>query len=125
MATELEKIADKERTISLSRNEYNYDDLYNSTNPNALSTGDDKGKGELDGKIGGITDINTRIDNTGRNIYNPNLEYNSTNLNALSNGDEKGKGELDGSVGGLTDINIRIDNTGRNKFGEKKTYPDF
>jgi len=127
MATELEKIAEKERIISIARNSYDQNKSYGSTNPNALSNGDEKGKGELDGQVGSLTDINTRVDNMGRNVYDQNAEYNSNVPNALSNGDEKGKGELNGQVGSLTDINTRIGNLGKNeKYGpNKKSYPDF
>jgi len=129
MATQLEQIADKERQILIARNDYNYTDEYNSTNTHALSDGDEKGKGELDGSIGGLTDINIRKDNMGRNIYNDNNGYGSTNPNAISDGDEKGKGQLDenGSIGGLTDINTRKANLVKNPtYGpNKKSYPDF
>ena len=75
MATELEKIADKERQASIARNEYNYTDGYSSGHKNALSTGDEEGKGENQNQIGGLTDINIRKDNTGRNYYNENKVY--------------------------------------------------
>jgi hypothetical protein len=125
--TELEIIAEKERISSIARNEYTFNNGYNSNNVNALSNGDEKGKGELDGQVGSLTDINTRKDNMGRNVYNGNNGYGINNPNALSDGDEKGKGELNGQIGSATDINIRKDNLGRNeKYGpNKKSYPDF
>jgi len=127
MATELELIANKLRPEHLARNEYDPNDLYSSGHKNALSSGDEPGKGENEGKIGGLTDINTRKDNMGRNAYTDLNGYGVTNPNAISDGDEKGKGQLNdgGTIGGATDINIRTDNTGRNKFGENKQYPDF
>jgi hypothetical protein len=125
MATQLEILAEKYRNEVIGKNPYNTNKGYSSVNKNALSDGDEKGKGELDGNIGSSVDIQNRIDNTGRNKYGAQNEYSSVNTNALSDGDEYGKGELDGKVGSLTDINSRIDSTGRNKYGETKTYPDF
>ena len=37
MPTQLEIIADQQRQQHLAKNEYNYNDLYNSNNPNAVS----------------------------------------------------------------------------------------
>jgi len=129
MITKLEKIANEQRAEHLARNEYKYTNSYGSTHPNALSTGDEKGKGQVgdSGDVGGLTDINTRIDNTGRNYYQPHNQYGVTHENALSTGDEKGKGQVgdSGDVGGLTDINTRIDNTGRNFYKSTHRYPDF
>jgi hypothetical protein len=36
---------------------------------NALSNGDDKGKGESSNNVGSLTDINVRMDATARNKY--------------------------------------------------------
>jgi len=128
MATALELIASKERVSAISRNEYNSKGEYGSTNANALSDGDNKGKGtSADGSVGSLKDINTRKDNLGRNPYNSDKGYGVGHGNALSDGDEKGKGEVDGSIGSLKDINTRKDNLGRNStYGpNKKSYPDF
>ena len=127
--TMLEQIGDKERVNLLARNEYNYTTEYNSTNPNAVSDGDEKGKGQLNenGTVGSLTDINNRNVLMGKNEYNPNSEYNSTSSNAISDGDEKGKGQLgeNGPVGSFTDINTRIKSVVINKYSNTKTYPDF
>lgn len=127
--TELEKIADQQRKAALARNEYDVDGAYSSTNKNALSDGDEKGKGDVDGSVGSVTDINIRKDNMGRNVYGGENEYNSTNKNAISDGDEMGKGQQgeDGTIGSLTDINTRKENLVKNPiYGpNKKTYPDF
>ena len=97
---------------------------------NAISDGDEKGKGEdSSGSIGSKTDINERTSSYARNIYKPNLGYDSNHPNALSTGDEKGKGENSGNIGGLTDINERNVLVGRNKYGYigrvGGQYPDF
>jgi len=57
MPTQLEIIAEQQRQQHLARNEYNYGDLYSSNNTGALSDGDERGKGELNGNVGSKTDI--------------------------------------------------------------------
>lgn len=73
--TQLEIIAEKLRNETLARNSYTSNNFYSSVNKNALSDGDEKGKGELDGKIGSSVDIHNRIDNTGRNKFGENNKY--------------------------------------------------
>jgi len=94
MPTQLEIIGDRERNLLVSRNEYNYGDLYSSSNTGALSDGDERGKGELSGSIGSKTDIGERTSLQAKNIYGPTNQYGSGNANALSDGDEKGKGPI-------------------------------
>jgi len=129
MSTNLEKIAEKQRKIALARNEYDNDGKYGSTNKNALSDGDNKGKGDVDGQVGSRTDINNRISITGKNEYGDNNGYGVTNPNAISDGDNKGKGQKgdDGTIGNTSDINTRKANLVKNPtYGpNKKQYPDF
>ena len=139
MATQLETIGEKERKTLMARNEYNYGDLYDSSNTGALSDGDDKGKGELNGSIGSKTDIlGNSIGSPGRvgllaiNTYNNGFQYGVNNPNALSDGDEKGRGEnASGQIGTKTDILGNSVGPGRNdlllknKYDLSKTYPDF
>jgi hypothetical protein len=125
MATQLEILAEKYRQEVLGPNLYKQDKFYSSSNQNALSDGDEKGKGELNGSIGSQTDIQTRISNQGKNRYNNGNEYSSVNKDALSDGDELGKGENNGTVGSITDIKTRTEVIAKNKFGETKRYPDF
>jgi hypothetical protein len=99
--------------------------MYNASNPNALSDGDEKGKGENSGKIGSLTDINTRTESLSRNFYNGEKGYNAGHPNALSDGDDKGKGENSGRIGSLTDINTRTTIVAANKYNGSKGYPDF
>ena len=47
MATKLDQISEQFRKESLTRNSYNEKNLYNSQNINALSDGDEKGKGQI------------------------------------------------------------------------------
>ena len=99
---------------------------YNSNNPNALSTGDEKGKGEYNGQIGSSTDIKARKENLVKNTYkNDDTGYNSSHPNALSTGDEKGKGELSNNIGSKTDISKRSESLAKNKFKQTYGYPDF
>jgi hypothetical protein len=112
---------------------------YNVNNPNAVSDGDEKGRGEnTSGQIGTRTDIfgNSigpgRVDLLAKNIYNNIFEYNVNNPNAVSDGDEKGRGENNsGQIGTRTDIfgNAigpgRVDLLSKNKYSTIKAYPDF
>ena len=80
MATKLDKISEQFRKESLTRNSYSEKNLYNSQNPNALSNGDEKGKGQKgdNGTVGSTTDIQNRISSLGRNSYNENNKYGIT-----------------------------------------------
>ena len=111
--------------VKLSRNEYNLGDLYSSNNTGALSDGDERGKGENDGKIGSITDINLRNQNVVKNTYTNKNEYGVTHPNAISDSDEKVKGDNNGVVGSLSDINNRTKSVAFNKYSGNKNYPDF
>ena len=112
MATQLEIIAEKQRQEHLARNVYIDKNGYSTTHENALSTGDEKGKGETD-KIGSSTDIQTRISNIVKNTYSNQNGYGVNNPNALSDGDEKGKGETI-TIGSHTDINTRTELLSKN-----------
>ena len=129
MATQLEILAEKYRKEVLGVNSYNDKNFYSSVNKNALSDGDTKGKGDVDGQVGSSVDIQNRMDNMARNRYASNNEYSMVNKDALSDGDEFGKGQVgdNGQVGSLTDIKTRTDLLGKNStYGPgKKQYPDF
>ena len=92
MATQLEILAEKLRKEVISKNSYNSSNGYSSINKNALSDGDERGKGDVNGQVGSSIDIQNRIANLGRNRYNNGNEYSSVNKDALSDGDELGKG---------------------------------
>jgi len=66
------------RTCTLAKNDYNNNNAYSVTHPDALSTGDELGKGELSGSIGSATDIKTREVLIPKNCYNKNREYNAS-----------------------------------------------
>lgn len=122
---DLTKIADQERAKLMASNEYDGSpsDEYGSSHPNALSDGDEAGKGETN-SVGSKTDILTRQSLLTFNTYNSNDGYGSSHPNALSDGDEPGKGET-GTVGGKTDIITRNSNTSSNQFGPNNEYPNF
>ena len=110
----------------LNRNQYNTDlNGYDTNHPNAISDGDELGKGENNGNIGGLTDINTRTDNKNRNLYNDQNGYSLVHPNAISDGDEKGRAENNNSVGTLTDNNERTAHVARNPYNSSQGYPDF
>lgn len=122
---QLSQIADQQRAALMASNEYDGSpgDEYGSSHPNALSDGDEAGKGQTN-TIGSQTDILTRQSLLGFNTYNASSEYNSSHPNALSDGDEPGKGQTN-TIGGQTDIITRNANTGTNQFGPNNEYPNF
>lgn len=78
MATKLDEISGEFRKNNVSKNSYNENDNYNSSNKNAISDGDERGK---DGKdtVGGLTDIKSRKDLLNKNvIYNESKPYDSS-----------------------------------------------
>ena len=67
--TKLDAISEKFRLENITRNSYNDKTNYSSLSPDALSNGDDKGKGENNGKIGSATDILNRTSNLVKNTF--------------------------------------------------------
>ena len=65
------------RKSNLARNGYDNNDNYNVAHSNALSSGDEKGKGENNNQVGGTTDIKTREKLAVKNKFTPTNEYNS------------------------------------------------
>jgi hypothetical protein len=74
--SKLEEISVTFRKTNVARNSYDNNTPYNVAHSNALSNGDEKGKGEVNNQVGGITDIKTREASIVRNKYNRNREYN-------------------------------------------------
>ena len=68
------------REKNIARNSYDNNDTYNVGHENALSSGDELGKGELNGSVGSVTDIKSRNTAKARNLYNSNNEYNAGNV---------------------------------------------
>ena len=65
-----------ERNTLLSKNIYNNSYQYSSGNPNALSDGDERGRGENNtGGVGTVTDINERTVLRAKNKYGSTKTY--------------------------------------------------
>jgi len=73
----LEDVSLPFRKESIARNDYGSNDPYVAGHPDALSTGDEDGKGEVNGQVGGTTDIKTRECSIAKNKFNKNREYNA------------------------------------------------
>jgi hypothetical protein len=56
----LQDISEQFRKENIARNEYRNNDVYEAGHPNALSDGDEKGKGRVENSIGSSTDIAKR-----------------------------------------------------------------
>lgn len=59
----------------IAKNIYNKNDVYSESHTNALSDGDNRGRGEVDGVIGTAEDINKRTELLAKNVFNKNNEY--------------------------------------------------
>ena len=66
------------RKCSITKNDYDDLDQYNAGHPDALSTGDEEGKGELNGNIGSKTDIMDRKCSISKNQYQDGKQYNAS-----------------------------------------------
>lgn len=71
----LEKVSLPYRKQNVARNAYDQNDNYEVGHSNALSNGDELGKGEVNGQVGGTTDIKSRETSEARNKYNQNRQY--------------------------------------------------
>ena len=67
--------SDQYRDPLLAKNTFTNNDEYRIGHPNALSDGDEQGKGETE-TIGGLTDIITRDTLEAKNLYTQNKPYN-------------------------------------------------
>ena len=72
----LEDISVGFRKEEIARNDYNQNKPYVQGHPDALSTGDEAGKGEVNGSVGSATDIKVRKTLIAKNKFTPNKEYN-------------------------------------------------
>ena len=73
----LEDVSLPFRKCTIAKNDYDNNDQYTVGHPDALSTGDEDGKGEQNGQVGGTTDIRMRECLATKNRYNRNREYNA------------------------------------------------
>lgn len=78
--SKLDDVSKPLRAQNMAKNKYNSVE-YNATHPDALSDGDELGKGEDNGSIGGKTDIAHRafLTNRGKGVYAGGKEYNQSN----------------------------------------------
>ena len=67
------------RDVLLAKNTFNVDKDYNVGHANALSDGDEQGKGEKDGSVGSATDIIKKETLLKKNKYNSADEYGDSN----------------------------------------------
>lgn len=68
------------RKEELARNKYTTNNVYNEGSSDALSDGDELGKGELNGSIGSATDIVKRNTLQSKNIYSANNPYDGSKV---------------------------------------------
>lgn len=73
----LEKTSVEFRKKLIAKNTYDKNVAYEQGHANALSDGDEKGKGEKNGEVGGATDIKSRKVAAAKNKYNTNKQYNA------------------------------------------------
>ena len=73
--SKLERISVEFREKNIARNDYDKNDKYELGHPDALADGDELGKGEFNGQVGGATDIKKRETLLTKNKYNPNRPY--------------------------------------------------
>lgn len=70
--------SDEYRNKLISKNTFSSSSPYNFSHPNALSDGDEKGKGQTN-TIGGATDIKQRETLLTKSKYNSGNQYNVSN----------------------------------------------
>lgn len=71
--------SDEYRQRNKSRNDYTPEDYYNTGHENALSDGDEKGRGQVNNQVGTSTDIRKREELATKSMYNKNNPYNINN----------------------------------------------
>lgn len=76
--SKLEEVSEQYRKQQISRNSYDKNDEYVGTHDDALSDGDELGKGEKDGSVGSKTDIQKRKELKTKNKYSNNNPYNDS-----------------------------------------------
>jgi hypothetical protein len=74
----LEDVSLPFRKQNIARNDYDNNDQYTVGHPDALSTGDEQGKGQVNGQVGGATDIKERQKEVAKNKYNNNRPYDAS-----------------------------------------------
>lgn len=67
------------RQRNKSRNTFTSEDDYNTGHPDALSDGDEMGRGQVNNQVGTSTDIRKREELATKSMYNKNKPYNINN----------------------------------------------
>jgi len=68
------------RNREIVRNKYKTTDEYRASHPNAKSDGDELGKGENNGEVGGKTDVAQRKKEAVRNRYTKDNAYDASKV---------------------------------------------
>jgi hypothetical protein len=79
MASRLEELGAEFRKKQIVKNPYTNNDQYTVGHDNALSNGDNKGKGENNGAVGSAADISKRNELLIKNKYGNNKPYSDSN----------------------------------------------
>ena len=74
----LEDVSLPFRKCTLPKNHFTDDNQYSTGHPDALSDGDENGKGELNGSVGGKTDIKTRNCELTKNKFQQDRQYDAS-----------------------------------------------
>lgn len=69
------------RTEAITKNKYTKNNVFGASHPDAISDGDDLGRGENSGSIGTRTDIAKRNELESKNIYSANNPYDGSKVN--------------------------------------------
>jgi hypothetical protein len=77
--SKLETLSVEFRDSAVARNTFNDGDNYTVSHDDALSSGDEPGKGENSGAIGSLTDIKMRTSLGVKNKYNSGNIYDASN----------------------------------------------
>jgi hypothetical protein len=75
--SKLEDLSISFRKENIAKNRYSNNNQYTVSHENALSTGDELGKGEVNGSVGSATDIKSRETLVTKNKYSKSKEYNA------------------------------------------------
>jgi len=71
--------SDEYRQRNKARNTFTSEDDYNTGHPNALSDGDERGRGQQQNQVGTATDIRKREELATKSMFNKNNPYNINN----------------------------------------------
>jgi hypothetical protein len=76
----LDTLSQEFRDKLIAKNDHNSNSEYSASHPDALSDGDNYGKGNNNASVGGADDIAARNRLLAKNKYNSNNEYDSSDV---------------------------------------------